>query len=307
MKRISDPWLREKARDRTVLLGPIRRHVESAQFEREERPRGIHPSALCRDDFCVRAAFYDISGRDPLDSGERLSHRITSIMDEGTAIHEKWQGWAWSMGALIGVFGCLLCRHANSGPSGGDPLAPRELWTWWGQAPKDCPRCGATGRHFLRYLEIPISDPDLLIVGHADIRVGDKLGEIKSVGLGTVEIELPRLYNRHTHKVSVEGEERTMVDLQAIWNGIKRPFLVHTRQLQIYLYCTGLDQGFVLYETKWNQAPKEFPVPFHFPTVEPLIELCYDVRYAMDKDKPPYCNQDSISGCPKCRAYEETM
>ena len=143
------------------------------------------------------------------------------------------------------------------------------------------------------------------IVGHADIRVGKKLGEIKSVGLGSVEIEMPRLYNRNVHKLKIEGEDRTLVDFRGIWNGLKRPFLAHSRQLQLYLHLTGLDDGFVLYETKWNQAPKEFPVPYSYAVVEPMLELCADVRYAVGKDKPPVCNQDSLDGCSQCRAYEE--
>jgi hypothetical protein len=296
-KLITDPWLRDVAKDQTLFLGQVRRWVESLpSLEDEERAIGIHPSELSRDDFCRRASFYENAGRKPHTDVKRPNHRILLIFEEGTSIHEKWQEWAWEMGELVGVFGCIACRFVH----GNLP----EDWTWWGQSPQWCPSCGAP-RPFLKYLEVPVHDPETLIVGHADIRIGMRLGEIKSVGPRSIEFENPRLYERFTREIEEAGESLTLYDLAGMWRNLKRPFLPHARQLQLYLHVTGLDEGFVLYEWKVNQGPKEFPVPYHYPTVEPMLALCADVKEALERDKPPRCNIDPFDKCPRCRAYEE--
>ncbi len=286
LKRIKDEQLLDLARDQTVVLGRIRRHVESKLSAPDERPRGIHPSELSRDDFCPKATFFAMSGLTPT-KVEKHSQRLLSIFAEGSTIHDKWQGWAWSMGDLVGMFGCLLCKkNATGGP-------------WWGTAPQICPTCGA-GREYLKYLEIPVNDAATGIVGHADIRVGSALGELKSVAPGSVRIENERLYIRHTHEV----EGRSLLDLDGMWRDLKRPFPSHIKQLQIYLHCTGLDTGFVLYEWKVNQAAKEFSVPYHQKTIAQELDICADIQYALKRDIPPLCPHD-VSGCPKCNAYEE--
>jgi hypothetical protein len=125
------------------------------------------------------------------------------------------------------------------------------------------------------------------------------------VGPRSIEIENERLWNRFCHETEIDGETKKLYDLAGMWRNLKRPFMSHIRQLQLYLHCTGLEEGFVLYEWKVNQGPKEFPVPYHYPVVEPMLELCHDIQYALQRDKPPRCNQDPMEGCARCRAYEK--
>lgn len=284
MRFVQDEKMKAYAKDETLLLGNVQRYIESRCEASDRRQDCIHPSELCREDFCPRAVYYRMSGRP---TSAAVPFALQSIFDEGSTIHAKWQGWLWDMGDLVGRFSCLRCRSEG--------IASR----WWGTAPTHCPKCRAP-RPYLSYDEVPLADPEHLLAGHADLRVGMMLGEIKSVGLGTVRIEAPQLYARHTHKI-IDGAERTLVDLAGMWRGIKRPFTPHVRQIMLYLHCTGLDQAVVLYECKWNQQAKEFLVGYSPQIVEPMLDACLDVKYALKTQKPPVCPH---GGCPLCQAFE---
>ncbi len=294
--RVTNEAAKDLAKDNTVWLGRVRRFLEDQSAEERDPDRRqdvLHPSELCRDDFCTRAAWYRLSGYTA--KRESTGFHLLNIWDEGSDIHTKWQTRLWDMGMLMGEFSCLACRYIGD-------VVPRYGKTgfWWGTAPQKCPGCGS-GRMFLRYAEVPVDGSEYLIQGRADARVGMDLGEMKSIGKGTLRVEAPALFARNTHKSMVDGDEKTWTDLDNIWRSIRVPFLVHRKQAMLYLHFTGLDRMVFLYEAKWNQQVKEFVVPYNEAEVQPMLELAKDVKYALEKGKVPRCPH---GGCELCRAYE---
>jgi hypothetical protein len=284
--KVTNEAAKELAKDKSVWIGRVRHYLEertSAERSPDRRQDIIHPSELCRDDFCPRAVWYRIMGYPALTRHIDGFHLI-NIWDEGTDIHTKWQTRLWDMGLLTGEFSCLACSAK-----------------WWAKAPASCRFCGRE-RPLLRYLEVPVDGSEYLISGRADARVGLDLGEFKSIGEGTLRLEAPVHYARYTRKVLVDGEEKEWTDLKAIWRAVRMPFLVHRKQAMLYLHFTGLDRMIFIYESKWNQQIKEFVVDYKEDEVLPMLELCKDVMYALEQGKPPYCPH---GGCALCRAYEE--
>jgi hypothetical protein len=278
-----------RAKDETVLLGRIQRYVESAYVPDEGRDtKVIHPSELSRTDFCPRASWHKLSGHPVVERPAPMPFALLTIFDEGSAVHNKWQLWLWNMGELIGEFRCRACKHV-----------------WWDKAPKQCPECGR-GRRLLEYMEVPAEDPDLLIAGRADSRVGNSLQEYKTVGEGTVRIEHPALYAEHSYLLPHPkwGNEFLWVDLRGLWRGIVMPFPGHLRQIQLYLYLTGLDSAQIIYECKWNQQNKEFAVRFRPALVEPLLDMAADIAWALKTGSEVECRHGGPVECARCRVYE---
>lgn len=272
-----------------MLLADIQAHIlakaASGEQDQDRRADRLHPSELCKDNFCPRAAYHRLVGHEHRRIGTN-NHVLQAIFEEGHDIHRKHQNWLWEMGVLEGRWRCLLpnCRHR-----------------WWDTAPSRCPRCGF---EIIDYDEVPIDGEEYLIIGHADLQVGKVLGEIKSVAKGTVRIENKDLYDKHTHKVFINGREKEIVDLEALWADIRRPFPTHKRQGQLYLHfkqAEGIDRIVFIYECKWNQQTKEFVVRYTPRVVEPLLDMCLDIKYALKKGTPPDCPH---GGCSDCRNYE---
>lgn len=286
LKVVTDPKLKEEIKDKTLILGRVRRHVLATirPDDAERRQDVIHPSELSHADFCPRECYYRLAGFKPLRKVEGHSYVLRRIFDEGHDIGIKFQNDLWDMGELLGMFHCQICASR-----------------WWGKAPKSCVFCNV-GRQFLRYLEVPVDGMDYLISGSADGRVGDALIENKSIGKGTIRLDNPVLWESHVHKIQFDGQEKTWEDHEGMWRAIKLPFPTHMRQGQIYLHFTGLDTMVFIYECKWNQQQKEFVVKYQERIVEPMLEMALDIKYALKKNIAPDC---PFGGCPACKVYEE--
>lgn len=295
---VKNKEIKDFIKDESIIVGPVQRFVKARGLDPDDEERRqdvIHPSELSRDDFCPRAVYYRIAGYEQVEPTPTNSFALRQIMSEGTDIHRKWQRDLWDMGDLVGKFGCLYCRQARE-----DSDDRTIEWTWWDRSPSHCPVCDFP-RQFLVYLEVPIHDEQHLLLGHSDGQVGDDLLEIKSVGEGSVRIEAPQLYNRYVKTVVLDGEEIQWVDLKGIWRAIKRPFLTHLRQGQLYLHATGRERIIFIYEGKWNQQFKEFVVKYNPRIVEPMLETCKDIKWALENNLAPYCPH---GGCSYCRSYE---
>jgi hypothetical protein len=140
-----------------------------------------------------------------------------------------------------------------------------------------------------------------LISGHADGAVPDinALIEIKSVGTGTVRIEAPDIYTKNT--------DGSYIDLQGLWKDIKEPFPSHIRQGQLYLALCKLnkipfDQIIFIYEAKFNQGVKEFPVKYDPEVSKGILRSCSDIVSALDLNGPiPECPNGT--SCKDCEQY----
>jgi hypothetical protein len=179
-------------------------------------------------------------------------------------------------------------------------------------------RCNHVGRNAGKYTnmiykEVPLdAEESHLIIGHADGKVGKRILEIKSIGVGTIRLEAPGLLAQHSYKARVVDEDgvladepKAFIDWEGLWKSIKRPLNTHQRQAHLYTALAkmqGIDvDGVVfLYECKWNQSTKEFVVPYNPSFSEPLLEKALDLKYAVEKRRPPRCPH---GGCNECAKY----
>jgi CRISPR/Cas system-associated exonuclease Cas4 (RecB family) len=268
----------------TYVLGELQRHVLTRPPS--DRAEGIHPSEMSSPKWCPRSTYYRLTEA-PTNPGDATTFQREVVFSEGHDIHRKWQDWLWKIGRLGGEWGCLLCNHV-----------------WEAKAPKACPECEAPPE-LIRYREVPLHNYDYGIVGHADGAIDDDaLVEIKSVGLGTVRMEAPQLLAAHTHTVTINGAEKTVVDYDGLWRDITRPLPSHLRQGLLYLFLAERQVMVYLYECKWNQQVKEFVVRYTPELIEDLLDACLDVRYAVKVERPPErpgwatdADADACKGC----------
>lgn len=292
----------------TVVLGPVERTLLARPADHDFRREDIlHPSEMSKLDTCDLAVYYRLIGATPLVPVDKTRFQLQRIFDEGHEIHAKWQGYLAEAKLLEGIWECpsTTCGHR-----------------WWDIAPVACVRCNHVGRNQGKYTnmiykEVPLdAEQSHLIVGHADGKIGKRILEIKSIGAGTIRLEAPGLLAQHTYQtksvLTEDGEEfydgnvKTFIDWDGLWKGIKRPLNSHQRQAHLYTALArlqGIDvEGVVfLYECKWNQTAKEFVVPYNEKFAEPMLEKALDLKYAVEKRRPPRCPH---GGCKECERYE---
>lgn len=277
------------------LLEDVERHLireaEEGYDPSNRRMEVIHPSEIASADWCPRSTYLRIL----LAREHRLPPRAANpfqrqnIFDEGHEYHRKWQSRAERMGRLYGTWECLPCHHR-----------------WKDVSPPQCPSCGGS---VLAYREVGLHDDKANIHGHADGHIteeervrsaDDVLWEVKSVGLGTVRMDNPKLVLQHTYEVSTRpGMTRKIVDHEGIFSAIKMPFPSHLRQGLIYLRLYNeLDRITFLYEYKATSAVKTFTVKRNDDAVQWIWDICYDIMWALDNGgTPPVCPK---GGCTEC-------
>lgn len=248
-------------------------------------PTVIHPSEMCKPDWCLRSTYERIvAGKWP--DGEKFDFVRENIFDEGNDIHTKWQNRLRKSFPLWGNWRCLICKEVAR-----NMLEPERQFG---------PVCESAFGHIWEYDEVSMIDrATTLIGGHSDGAFDDYLVEIKSIGLGTLRIEAPSLLGRY--------QDGRNTDLTGLWRGVERPLQGHLRQGDVYLslaHILGLPftKIIYLYEFKANQMTKEFTVTYDEERAAPLIAKALRVKYAVDGDKPPPdCH--TPGGCKDCKAY----
>lgn len=68
------------------------------QLESTRDTEHLHPSEICKKDWCPRSSWYTIKGYERDD--KPLSFQTLNIFAEGHAIHDKWQTWLTKAGVL---------------------------------------------------------------------------------------------------------------------------------------------------------------------------------------------------------------
>jgi hypothetical protein len=277
------PWYlqdyKKSMRSKGRLIPLVETQLMKANKERNLKrdTQHLHPSELSKKDWCGRAAVYKITGA--ASSEESFAFGRLNVFEEGHAIHHKWQTWLWKAGVLSGSWECRNCHHY-----------------WSALAPTTCPDCASDD---LVYREVPISNDELRIIGHADGEVVDSEGraliEIKSVGLGTVRFEKPTMFADYSNGT---------LTLDGLWKNIKTPFASHIRQGNLYMHCTGVHTIVFIYEWKPTQEVKEFVLKYNPQVVEPLIENCKSVIQALDEgtvpERPEWAINNKCRGCQYC-------
>jgi hypothetical protein len=268
----------------TRLIGEVERYMITRKPDTSRRTDVIHPSALCKSDFCARASYFTILGHAAPEEPPGL--RLQSIFDEGHSIHHKWQDWIHQMGNLHGKWYCEPNGHV-----------------WSATSPHHCPECASS---VIEYREVSLYDKDLMIAGHADGWVkgigDDFLIEIKSIGTGTIRMEQPSLLKD--------------ADLSQAWRNIRRPFPTHIRQGMLYLalghrmVANGILDEFpeeivFIYELKADQSYKEFTVKRDDDVVKDELDKAYDIAYAVRQGTPPPCSNTIGGTCKQCESFTE--
>lgn len=263
LKRLKDTY---KSDD--LILPHLQRHV-MRDPQLNARPEDhsaqyMHPSDMVKSDWCGRRDFYRMTGVVPNYALANPSFRMENVLAEGHTIHEKYQGWFRELGVLWGMWKCLECGHI-----------------FGARSPVECQFCKSKA---LVYRELPLHHERFMVEGHADSALHADwyrgLVEIKSIGVGTLRFEAPRLYNRY-----MDGTER----LEDIWMKINRPFGTHIRQGQLYLWMSWpvYEQIAFVYESKWSQTVKEFIVQYDKRLIAPILETAREVSHAVRAGIPP--------------------
>ncbi len=255
------------------LLGPVRQHLLLHPSTRVDKKPTLHPSDISHRDWCPRASYYSYSPKYPTPPVRPLTLTQEDIFGLGNDTHDRWQAWGWEVGILRGQWACVVCGALFSAT-----------------APRRCAECGAP-KSALKYKEVPFSAPEYLVEGKADGDIGTALLEIKTVGIGTIRYAAPGIYNRHVHRIKSRrtGRVEEVINLKGLWDDVHAPFPDHYRQGQLYMHFLGRSQMVFLYACKFlSVEPKEFLVQRSTKSVQPLLNSCLDVRYALEKERPPY-------------------
>jgi hypothetical protein len=268
----------------------------------------IHPSEIAHSDWCPLSTYLRIRWARDGKEIPRVVHafQTENIFEEGHEYHRKWQGRIRRMGRLRGRWGCRNCKHR-----------------WMDVSPEVCPECGSRA---VDYFEVPLSDPAVLIYGHADgdVLVPDPevaedavLIEIKSVGEGTVRMELPQVFARNHYEITnLYGKKQKILDTRGIFREIQMPFPPHLRQGLIYLRLYNQEREraglptvrriVYIYEFKPTSMVKAFYVARDDEAVQEIWDLCKDIVYALDHGgRPPACRDRRKGICDQCKPYRE--
>lgn len=204
----------------------------------------LHPSEICKRDWCPRSSWYTIKGYEKVE--RPLTFQTLNVFAEGHAIHNKWQTWLQEAGVLEEV-------------------------------------------------ELPISNEEYMLLGHADGLINDKKGkailEIKSVGAGTIRMEDPDIFLN-----SATPDE--------MWKKVRQPFMTHLRQVNLYMFATGIHEAVFIYEWKATQEVKEFSVKYQPHLIEGILAGCKAVIRGIESGIPPmrpsWIEDSSHKVCKSC-------
>jgi hypothetical protein len=263
----------------TRLMGALERHVLAQPFDERDQSY-IHPSDIIRSEWCALAQYHALKGN-YIETRDKTTLRLASIFAEGHTIHAKWQNWFKDMGVLYGMW------SDSTGTS-------------WAVS-KDVHKS-------VDYAEVPLRSDKHMMRGHADGWIkglgDDCLIEIKSIGTGTIRMEMPALMAQYNN------------DIEVVWKNIRTPLRSHQLQGQVYLHLCHLmlaegllpsapDEIVFIYELKANQEYKEFVVKYNPEYTAEIFDKAHDVAWAAENNRPPVCNLDPEKGCKRCAPFRE--
>jgi len=267
------------------------------------RTNVIYPSEMARGDWCPRATYYRMAGYPEPESHYSLT--LENVFAEGNAIHAKWQSWLSDTGLLWGDWRCTRCSEYVR-----DSLRPNDrdfgacVGTRWVQLP-GLVVPDQQFAHDWVYKEVTLKSTTMPVSGHADGALVDYdcLIELKSIGVGTLRFEAPKLLEENTHEIG----SRKIADWEGMWKDLHKPLLPHVRQGNIYLWMAeqmGLPFNSIIfvYEFKANQQSKEFRIFKSDDILAPMLDIASDIERHLKAGVPPDC---PFGGCGSCKAYEQ--
>ena len=265
------------------MTSSLRSYLHEQELTAPARSTSVlHPSEICKDGWCPRAAYHKLVSP-PVRESVTFKQRL--VFENGHSSHRRFQRWLGGAGRLEGYWVCQMCD-----------------WRFYQRGNPTCGNCGAKR---CAYDELPIADPARLIEGSTDglLYEDDAVLEIKTVGLGTVRYASPQLLRSNTH--TVDG--RQIIDAERIWDSIRRPFADHVRQGSIYTHCLRLkpehrsvNKIVFLYEWKATNDIKEFVVRFNEQLIRPVLIRAEQIAAAVNGrgQIPPCRNGENL--CTEC-------
>jgi hypothetical protein len=248
----------------TRLMGALERHVLAQPFDERDQSY-IHPSDIIRSEWCALAQYHALKGN-YIETRDKTTLRLASIFAEGHTIHAKWQNWFKDMGVLYGMW------SDSTGTS-------------WAVS-KDVHKS-------VDYAEVPLRSDKHMMRGHADGWIkglgDDCLIEIKSIGTGTIRMEMPALMAQYNN------------DIEVVWKNIRTPLRSHQLQGQVYLHLCHL----MLAEGLLPSAPDEIVFIYELKANQEIFDKAHDVAWAAENNRPPVCNLDPEKGCKRCAPFRE--
>lgn len=98
----STPWhlknYKKALTSRDRLVPVVEALLIKEQLESTRDTTHLHPSEICKRDWCPRSSWYTIKGYERQDKA--LSFQTLNIFAEGHSIHDKWQTWLTDAGVL---------------------------------------------------------------------------------------------------------------------------------------------------------------------------------------------------------------
>jgi hypothetical protein len=297
-----------------VLLDRKRQEKERASH----RTGIIYPSEMAKSNWCPRATYYRMSGLQP--GASTASFTLENVFAEGNSIHSKWQRWLSETGLLWGDWRCSRCGEIVKNSIRPDDKVfgscvgvgwvtfPNESFTGYTKPSEQVPFEGKYNGEFphdWKYKEVTLHSTTHKVSGHADgaLIKHDCLIEIKSLGVGSLRFEAPKLVEDHTHDL----DGRKVMDIEGMWKNLHRPLLSHVKQGNIYLWMAKemgmpFDTMVFLYEFKANQQVKEFSVKLSEDILNPMLDTAALIEVCLSKGTPPDCPH---GGCAQCRDFEK--
>lgn len=256
----------------SVVLGELQTYLMYKPDVHElEEPRADawHPSGLTG---CPRQLLLSRYGVAP-DKVEKPAANKVMVFDVGHHFGYMMQEYFYGMGILFGAWKCLKCDHE---------------WVDLDQnpSPRICPKCGEKLWiwYNLRYKEVPLTIPELGIVGKADAKIFIR-NTMHLVELKTI---------RSNSREGAYGYE-----------GLSSPIPAHLYQLNLYMYAAGVSKGVFMYGNKNDQNIKEFPVSLMQDIyVQPVLDkVSYMNRYYIGRKvcpRPSEALEDKMGFCKGC-------
>jgi hypothetical protein len=297
--------------------GIVLPEVNKVLAERRKIPQTIHrtniifPSEMAKSTWCPRATYYRMSGRPDPESFS--SFTLENIFAEGNSVHSKWQGWLSDTGKLWGDWRCSRCaEYVKDSVKPGDFFSGSCVGTGWVQLKSPVGITTGFTRniveefpHDWKYKEVTLKSVSLPIAGHADGALTDHnvLIELKSVGIGSLRYEAPKLLLQHTHVIN----GKKVVDIDGLWKDINRPLSSHLRQGNVYLWmCKEMGLPFdrisFVYEFKASQQVKEFTVGYSEEIMSPMLVTATRIKNCLEQGMIPEC---PFGGCSSCKPYDK--
>jgi hypothetical protein len=261
-------------------MGALERHVLSQPFDDRDQSY-IHPSDIIKSEWCAVAQYHAIKGN-YVETRDKTTLRLASIFAEGHTIHAKWQKWFAEMGVLYGKW---------QDETGIGWSLSKDVEVGWAE-----------------YKEVPLRSDKHMMRGHADGWIkglgDDCLIEIKSIGTGTIRMEMPAMLAQYNN------------DIDVVWKNIRTPLRSHQLQGQVYLHLchlmveeglmeTAPDEIVFIYELKANQEYKEFVVKYNAKYTAEIFDKARDVAWAVENDREPVCNINLEKGCKRCAPFRD--